>query len=124
MVSPQSFGRRVNPQHRASRPTESVEVSGRRKEQAGFADVDARPASPVLRRMKPAKLDDEFEEWKRTRKLNIPWRPLSLMASLCFGIAYFALPDTVNDAVQWLLFGLMAASLWAGFSKRRTSAKG
>jgi hypothetical protein len=46
------------------------------------------------------------------------------MASSCFGIAYFALPDTVNDAVQWLLFALMAASLYAGFSRRRTGAQG
>jgi hypothetical protein len=49
----------------------------------------------------------------------MPWRQLSLVASLCFGIASFALPDSVNDNVQWLLYALMAASAYAGFSKRR-----
>jgi len=48
-------------------------------------------------------LDDELREWKlaRRRNLEIPWRPLSLMATLCFGIASFVLPDSVNDNVQW-----------------------
>ena len=36
----------------------------------------------------------------------MPWPQLSLMASLCFGIASFVLPDSVNDNVDWLLWGL------------------
>jgi hypothetical protein len=66
-------------------------------------------------------VDQELEEWRRTRKhgFRMPWRQLSLVASLCFGIASFALPDSVNDNVQWLLYALMAASAYAGFSKRR-----
>jgi hypothetical protein len=65
-------------------------------------------------------LDDELRQWKLARKQNfeIPWRPLSLMATLCFGIASFVLPDSVNDNVQWLLYALAAASLYAGFRKR------
>jgi len=46
------------------------------------------------------------------------------MASLCFGIASLVLPDWVNDNVQWLLYALMAASLYVGFSKRRRRADG
>jgi hypothetical protein len=70
-------------------------------------------------------LDDELREWKLARKRNfeIPWRPLSLMATLCFGIASFSLPDSVNDDVQWLLYALAAASLYAGFRKRRWHTK-
>jgi len=70
-------------------------------------------------------LDDELREWKLARKRNfeIPWRPLSLMATLCFGIASLALPDSVNDNVQWLLYALAAASLYAGFRKRRRHTK-
>jgi hypothetical protein len=40
------------------------------------------------------------------------------VASLCFGIASFVLPDTVNDGVQWLLYALAAASLYGGVAKR------
>ena len=53
----------------------------------------------------------------------MPWRQLSVMASLCFGLASLVLPEWVNDNVQWLLYALMAASLYAGFSKRRGEAK-
>jgi hypothetical protein len=68
-------------------------------------------------------VDDELNEWKRTRKSSfaIPWRPLSLMASLCFGIASLVLPNWVNSAVQWPLYGLAAASLYVGLAKRRGS---
>ena len=38
-------------------------------------------------------------------------------------IASFVLPDSVNDAVQWTLYGLMAAGIYAGSSGRRTGAK-
>lgn len=70
--------------------------------------------------------DDELRQWKQERKRNfeIPWRPLSLMATLCFGIGSLALPDSVNDNVQWLLYALMAASLYAGFRKRRRARAG
>jgi hypothetical protein len=70
-------------------------------------------------------LDDELREWKLARKRNfqIPWRSLSLMATLCFGIASFALPDSVNDNVQWLLYALSGASLYAGFRKRSEPIK-
>ena len=69
-------------------------------------------------------VDDELREWKRSRKrafrftFKLPWRQLSLMASLCFGIASFVLPDAVNGNVQWLLFALMGASFYAGMRKR------
>jgi hypothetical protein len=66
-------------------------------------------------------VDDELREWKRSRRnrFKIPWRQVSLMASLCFGIAFFALPDSVNSSVQWLLFALMGANFYAGVRKRR-----
>jgi hypothetical protein len=41
------------------------------------------------------------------------------MASLCFGLASFVLPDKTNDVVNWLLYGLMAISFVAGISRRR-----
>jgi hypothetical protein len=66
-------------------------------------------------------LDDELRAWKENRKsgFEIPWQQIYLMASLCFGLASLVLTDTVNDAVDWLLYGLMAASFVAGISRRR-----
>ena len=46
------------------------------------------------------------EDNEPRRRFPIPWRQISLMASLCFGIASLVLPDTVNDDVQWLLYAL------------------
>jgi hypothetical protein len=66
-------------------------------------------------------LDEELAEWKQTRKsaFKLPWRQLSLMASLCFGIASFVLPDGVNDMVNWLLYGLMAMSFYVGITGKK-----
>jgi hypothetical protein len=70
-------------------------------------------------------LDDDLRQWKLARKQNFefPWRSISLMAMLCFGIASFVLPDSVNDNVQWLLYALAAASVYVGFRKRHQRAK-
>jgi hypothetical protein len=80
------------------------------------------PAPPAFESAAPAdtlSLEDELREWKRNRGYAIPWRQISLMASLCFGIASFVLPDTTNNAVNWLLYGLMAISFVVGISRRR-----
>jgi hypothetical protein len=67
--------------------------------------------------------DEDLTAWKQARRpLPIPWRQLSLMAGLCFGIASLVLPDSVNRAADWLLYALMAASFYAGWRKRRPSA--
>jgi len=63
--------------------------------------------------------DAELEDWKRSRQWQIPWRQISLTASLCFGVASLVLPDNVNESVQWLLYGLAAISLYSGLRKRR-----
>jgi hypothetical protein len=62
----------------------------------------------------------ESEPATRAR-LRMPWRQLALMASLCFGIASWVLPDATNDALQWILYGLTAMSLFAGLSTRLQS---
>src|ERR1700683_782291 len=67
-------------------------------------------------------VDDDLREWKRERKPNFRkalWRPLLLMSTLCFGIASFVLPDSVNDAVDWLLYGMTGASLYSWIRSRR-----
>jgi|SRR5581483_4982696 len=121
MANDRSFGRRGNP---SPPPTRSMKVSA--------TVVQATTVGPSLDRPvrssgkgEFSSSDDDLRQWKLARKLNfeIPWRPLSLMATLCFGVASFALPDSVNDNVQWLLYALAAASLYAGFRKRRQHAK-
>lgn len=117
MVAQRSFGRRVNPQPRFA-PAQAQAAAPSTKPVVG--EVSAEPHSPAAAKTDSESIDQELQEWKRARRSNfkIPWRQLSLMASLCFGIASFVLPDTVNDNVQWLLYALAAASLYAGFSKR------
>jgi len=63
--------------------------------------------------------DKELEDWKRARRWQPPWRQIAFTASLCFGIAAFVLPDSVNEAVDWLLYGLSAVSLYTGLTRKR-----
>lgn len=69
--------------------------------------------------------DLEFAAWKeRARGPRLPWRQLSFMASLCFGVASFVLPDKVSELVNWLLYALMAASFYIGWTARRSKKAG
>ena len=68
-------------------------------------------------------VDDEVRAWKAQRSFTIPWKQLCLMASVCFGIASFVLPDNVNAGVDWLLYGLTAMTFWVWFKGRRARAK-
>ena len=119
-----SFGRRGNPlpsPARAMATTETVAQAARLQSSGPSIERPVR----LLEKDEFSSLDDELQQWKLARRRNfeIPWRPLSLMATLCFGIASFVLPDSVNDNVQWLLYALAAASLYAGFRKRRRQTK-
>lgn len=91
----------------------------------------ASPASPVQAAsilsptpgatMLPS-VEDEIAAWRASRGavVGIPWRQLSLMAGLCFGIASFVLPTAVNEALQWPLYALTAVSLYAGLRKHKS----
>lgn len=65
--------------------------------------------------------DDDLREWKRARKPNFHalWRPLLLTATLCFEIASFVLPNSVNDAVDWLLYAMTGASFYSWIRSRQ-----
>jgi len=56
-------------------------------------------------------VDEELAEWKRSRRYILPWRQISLMATLSFGIASLVMPDSVNEPVEWLLYALTAVSM-------------
>lgn len=124
MVNHRSFGRRGNPTPSFGRSMETTETVAPATTVRSTGPSIERPVRLSEKSEFPS-LDDELRQWKLERKRNfeIPWRPLSLMATLCFGIASFVLPDSVNDNVEWLLYALAAASLYAGFRKRRGHAK-
>ncbi len=118
MVNQQSFGRRIRPQPpRTQLEIESVKPSTK----AWSSEVPAQQELPRQENAGSQSVEQELQEWKRARRRNfkLPWFQLWLMASLSFGIASFVLPDSVNDQVDWLLYALMAASAYAGFSRRR-----
>jgi hypothetical protein len=81
----------------------------------------ARPGNVQPPRTEPAppSLDDELKEWKKSRGSNFPFKLLALTASLSFGIASVALPAQINDWAQYPLYALSAASLYAGFVRRK-----
>lgn len=64
----------------------------------------------------PPDIDAELREWKAQRSFQIPWRQLSLVASVFFGLASFVLPDSVNANVDYVLYGLSAMSLYVWLS--------
>jgi len=115
-----AFGRRVSiaPPGRADvlRPARPVQIAP-----ATANDIDEDPLSASPAALQPPSIDDELREWKRgrVRAFSIPWKQLSFMAAACFGIAGFVLPDSINDAVQWILYALAAASFLAGVKARR-----
>jgi hypothetical protein len=108
-----AFGRRTTPQAQAAPPKPAVRA----------AQPVATPAPAVITAGVPqdVSFDHELQAWKKSRgsNFNIPWRQVYLMASLCFGIASFVLPDSVNDDVDYLLWGLMAMSAYAWFASRK-----
>ncbi|HSZ10926.1 MAG TPA: hypothetical protein VK759_02040 [Rhizomicrobium sp.] len=122
MAVQRSFGRK------AARPAAPARVA------AEAPPSSARVASPEISverhlphqaQPEPPSLDEELREWKRSRKhgFEIPWRPLYIVASACFGVASFILPDSVNGNADYLLYALMGLSLYAGFRKRRRKAE-
>ncbi len=117
----ESFGRRTTSQRQ---PRRGAAVRDGLQDFAQ-GSVEEAPFLSPMGEVEPSP-DEELQAWKaerrRERLSRIPWRQLSLMAGLCFGIAGFVLPDSVNDSVQWLLYALMAASLIAGIARRRAVA--
>jgi hypothetical protein len=112
-----AFGRRQNSLVEApSRAAPSVVA---RPEQWPSAKIELQP----LPAGEQPSVEEDLRAWneERRRRLpsRVPWSSLYLMASLSFGIASFVLPDSVNDAADWLLYILCGASLWAWIAARR-----
>jgi len=116
MANRQAFGRRVSPQAFPAPPRRAPVQSIQASQPVG-AEVGAPTGMPDDH----PSLDAELSAWKQKRgsQFRMPWSQLSLMASLCFGIASFVLPDSVNSNVDWLLWGLTIISAWVWYSNRR-----
>lgn len=120
-----TFGRRGVTTPRTSRRVEAV-ASESRPEFAAFEEPAF--ASPEMPRPAAQELspEEELQAWKaersRERFAHFPWRQVALMAGLCFGIAGFVLPDSMNDTLSWLFYALSAASFAAGIMKRKAAA--
>ena len=82
----------------------------------------SRPAAVSARGAPSDPVADELRAWKKSRGPSPYLKPLALAASLCFGVASLALPAAVNDWVQYPLYALSAASLYAGFRRKRIAA--
>jgi hypothetical protein len=122
MTAQRVFGRRnAVPSQNMARVQESVrEITPAPRaivEQPAASSLPP-PDHPVARQF-----DEELRQWKRARRqaYKIPWRQLILMASLCFGIAAFVLPDTISSTLDWLLYGMMAVGFYAGLRQRRST---
>jgi hypothetical protein len=109
-----SFGRRGVSQSVASRVAPA---------RASADDFVAPAATVQPESIHTFSVEDELDAWKQQRRYKVPWKQLCLMASICFGVGSLVLPDDVNRAVNWLLYGLMAMSLYAWYIGRRTRAK-
>ena len=125
MANQRSFGRRINIQPQPRFATAEVKAITQGTN-AALSEAPLERSLPGSAKADFSLLDQDLQDLQPERKrgLKIPWRQLSVMASLCFGVASLVLPEGVNDDVQWLLYALMIVSLYAGFSRRRREAKG
>jgi hypothetical protein len=116
-MTQRSFGRRHDFDDPAAGTIKTVRAT------TGLNSPERHAEHPVLPSNAPkvSPADDDFREWKRTRKPNFHtlWRPLLLMATLCFGVASLVLPDSVNDAVDWMLYAITGLSFYSWLRSRR-----
>ncbi len=76
------------------------------------------PAIPPAHDMMDRFVDEiDIETWKAQRKSQrrIPWRQISLMAALSFGVGSFVLPGDVNAMVRPILWALSGIAFASGF---------
>jgi hypothetical protein len=114
MQPKKAFGRRPQPEQPRPKPV-PAEVSLAQTSEAAPIPVPLSPQSED----DIADVDRELEEWKAARKrykrsFREPWRTLSIVAAVGFGLSSWLLPDSVADVAQLVTGGMAAASLFAG----------
>ncbi|HEV7694297.1 MAG TPA: hypothetical protein VGO52_25910 [Hyphomonadaceae bacterium] len=123
------FGRRA-----ATRPAATAVKGGAVKARAvkgnaSAANLDklfpataAPPSAPAIASLKGEEGVSEIGAWKAERKqaYRLPWRQLSLVAGLSFGIGSFVLPDDVTGYTDMLLYALSAMSFGVAIFGKKT----
>jgi hypothetical protein len=63
----------------------------------------------------------DIETWKAQRRTvrRTPWRQISLVAALSFGIGSFVLPGDVNAMIRPILWALSGLALASSFAPKR-----
>lgn len=120
MVAQKTFGRRSATDVRPRVSTTSARFDAATPAALPMSSAQI-PSFADIGRSRHTVDDTEFAAWKKQRACSprLPWRQLSFVASLCFGVASLVLPDKVGDLVNWLLYALTAASFYAGWAARR-----
>lgn len=114
MSNQRPFGRRSSPQQQP--------LPGRRKLDTSPSPAKSTGPDVSIDRISLLHGESTFphgnaqRDWEESTKwqIKVPWRQVALMASLCFGVAAFVLPDSINEKLHWILYGLVAMSLHAG----------
>jgi hypothetical protein len=123
MPAQHAFGRRAaaQPQPLQSKPRAPAQLDDSGPDDLESANIP--PSSDGSWPTDASDIEDEIREWKQARKgsFKIPWRQVYVMAGLCFGLASFVVPDSVGNLFQWMLYGLAAASFYAGWRKRKNA---
>jgi hypothetical protein len=119
MTDQKPFGRRSHPQQPRPRAVQTLDLP-RPDAKPVSAEIPADQLSAFYKEFSSTRADGRSRESEQTakRRFKMPWRQLALMASLCFGAASLVLPDTLNNELDWLLYGLMAVSAYVGFGNR------
>jgi len=126
MADQTTFGRRTSRSRHSARGAEVREPPAAASKAVQEEPLDER-SRELLKHIASPSIhadDTEFHEWKKARKRHsgLPWRQISLMASVSFAVASLVLPDSVGDTLDWILYGLAAASAYAGLSRRLSSS--
>ena len=123
MPDRRSFGRRIQTRQSwtissgtISRPPAPDPIAGEPVLAAAASDENPPEIAPDD--------DDELRAWKSARRkaTHLPWRQIAMMAGLSFAVASFALPEGLNEALQWPLSALVAVSLYMSWRNRKQAA--
>jgi hypothetical protein len=113
MQTQKTFGRKAQPQ----RPPAALRAPAPAR-QAAPEPAAPIPPPPVIERRDD--VDAEIEQWNalrkaRKRSFREPWRTLSIVAAIGFGLSSWLLPDSVSNITDLITGGLGVAALVAGF---------
>jgi hypothetical protein len=127
-MTAKTFGRRASaaPVRREAKAPAAAPATPAPEREAAPEPTAAAAVAAVGAPAPEMSVDEELRRWKEQRQqtlfTRLPWKQFSLFASISFGVASFVLPDDVNDAVDYLLWGLslITFAIWmSGFFNKK-----